>query len=87
MNRRGATLPKTKKKTKTVKAAKPQQRSAPETLIQNCTFTGSDSAGVVALAEALKANAEAIRALCDSVRSASPLLTILDGRPVTGGPR
>lgn len=39
----------------------------PEVVIDGCTFTGSDSAGVIALAEAVKANAEAIKALAQHV--------------------
>lgn len=34
-------------------------------VIQNCTFTTAPRADILALAEAIKANAEAIQALCN----------------------
>jgi hypothetical protein len=61
---------------KVKKKAKEQATKVAETLIQNCTFNGSDSAGVLALAKAIEANAEAIKALAAHVAVPSTLLHI-----------
>lgn len=53
-----------------------KKKQEPTTLIQNCNFQGSDSAGVLALARALEANARAIEALAKRVETNSPLLNI-----------
>lgn len=51
-------------------------------IISHCNFQGSDSAGVLALARALEANARAIEALCGSVSSPRALLNIVGGEKV-----
>ena len=54
--------------------------SAPVVNLENCTFAATDSAGVLALARALEANAHAIHELAKSMGQHAPLLTIGNGK-------
>jgi hypothetical protein len=56
------------------KAKSKKTDPAPTVMIQNCTFSAANPT-LVALAEAARANAEAIKAIADHVQGA-PLLSV-----------
>lgn len=51
-------------------------------IVQNCTFHGSDSVGVIEVAKALKANAKALEALCNHLSNPQSLLTFIGDKKV-----
>jgi hypothetical protein len=66
-----------KKKLKPTKTTEPTKLAPTPITIMNCNFNGSDSAGVLALARALEANAKAIEVLASKIESSNgPLLHI-----------
>lgn len=60
-----------------------EKEPIPQTVISNCTFTGSDRPAndeVIALARAIEANAEAIQVLAGAVARPGALLMINQGK-------